>query len=35
MSLSYVINVIEDPDERARALAEAWALTRRLLVVAA
>lgn len=35
VSVSYVINVIEDPDERTRALAEAWALTTRLLVVAA
>jgi DNA phosphorothioation-associated putative methyltransferase len=30
-----VINVIEDPSERAQALLSAWALTRRVLVVAA
>ncbi len=35
VNLGYVINVIEDPSERAQALARAWALTRRVLVVAA
>ena len=35
VALSYVINVIEDPGERAATLRQAWALSRRLLVVAA
>jgi DNA phosphorothioation-associated putative methyltransferase len=35
VTLSYVINVIEDPAERAAALQQAWALCRPLLVVAA
>ena len=35
MSLGYVINVIEDRDERNEALLEAFGLTKRLLVVAA
>ena len=35
VTLSYVINVIEDLAERASALRQAWALCRRLLVVAA
>jgi len=35
VSLSYVINVIEDPHERAKVLADAWELTTRMLVVAA
>ena len=35
VNLGYVINVIEDPSERAQALARAWALTLSVLVVAA
>src|SRR5437016_1127910 len=35
VQLGYVINVIEDPCERAQTLARAWQLCRRLLVVAA
>ena len=35
VNLGYVVNVIEDPQERAAALHNAWALTRQVLVVAA
>jgi len=35
VNLGYVINVIEDPDERASTLRKAWSLCRQLLVVAA
>lgn len=35
VNLGYVVNVIEDPQERAAALQNAWALTRQVLVVAA
>lgn len=35
VNLGYVINVIEDPIERAQALASAWALARQVLIVAA
>ncbi|MCP5116011.1 MAG: DNA phosphorothioation-associated putative methyltransferase, partial [bacterium] len=35
VNLGYVVNVIEDPDERAAALKEAWDLTRGALVVSA
>ena len=35
VNLSYIINVIEDPEERDRALIQAWALTGRVLIVAA
>lgn len=35
VNLGYVINVIEDPTERVAVLRSAWALTRRVLVVAA
>lgn len=35
VNLGYVINVIEQPAERATALRGAWALTKRLLVVSA
>ena len=35
VNLGYVINVIEDPRERADTLRRAWDLTRRLLVVSA
>jgi DNA phosphorothioation-associated putative methyltransferase len=35
VNLGYVINVIEDPQERAEALRGAWSLCRRVLVVAA
>ena len=35
VNLGYVINVIEDPEERAATLRKAWGLCRRLLVVAA
>jgi DNA phosphorothioation-associated putative methyltransferase len=35
VNLGFVINVIEDPSERAQALKNAWALTRCVLVVAA
>lgn len=35
VNLGYVINVIESIDERIAALREAWALTRRLLIVSA
>jgi DNA phosphorothioation-associated putative methyltransferase len=34
VNLGYVVNVIEDPAERVLALKQAWALARRLLVVA-
>jgi DNA phosphorothioation-associated putative methyltransferase len=35
VNLGYVVNVIEDPSERAEALIDAWTLSRELLVVAA
>ncbi|WP_231988504.1 DNA phosphorothioation-associated putative methyltransferase [Nakamurella panacisegetis] len=35
VNLGYVVNVIEDPQERARALADAWRLANQVLVVAA
>jgi DNA phosphorothioation-associated putative methyltransferase len=35
VNLGYIVNVIEDPAERADVLGRAWALTRRVLVVAA
>jgi DNA phosphorothioation-associated putative methyltransferase len=35
VNLSYIINVIEDPAERDRALAHAWELTGQVLIVAA
>lgn len=35
VNLGYVINVIEDPAERAEALRRAWALTKSVLVVSA
>jgi DNA phosphorothioation-associated putative methyltransferase len=35
VNLSYIINVIEDPDERDLALRQAWELTGRVLIVAA
>ena len=35
VNLSYVINVIEDPTERCEALLQAWALTGKVLIVAA
>jgi DNA phosphorothioation-associated putative methyltransferase len=35
VNLSYIINVIEDPDERDRALTHAWELTAGVLIVAA
>ncbi len=35
INLSYVINVIEDPDERDRVLLQAWELTKQVLIVAA
>ena len=35
INLSYIINVIEDPAERDRALIQAWDLTGRVLIVAA
>lgn len=35
VNLGYVINVIEDPTERAEALIQAWGLTRSVLVVSA
>ena len=35
VNLGYVLNVIEDVDERAAALREAWSLCRRVLAVAA
>ncbi|PMB42827.1 DNA phosphorothioation-associated methyltransferase, partial [Fischerella thermalis CCMEE 5319] len=35
VNLGYVLNVIEDTEERRQALAEAWSLTRKVLIVAA
>jgi DNA phosphorothioation-associated putative methyltransferase len=35
VNLSYIINVIEDPNERDRALTHAWELTGQVLIVAA
>ena len=35
MNLGYALNVIEDVDERAAALREAWNLYQKILVVAA
>ena len=35
VNLGYVVNVVEDPGERAVVLAAAWALARRVLVVSA
>lgn len=35
VNLGYVINVIEDPQERIRVLNEAWALTRKVLIASA
>lgn len=35
VNLGYVVNVIEDADERASALRQAWALARKLLIVSA
>ena len=35
VNLGYVINVIEDTDERREALINAWGLTRKVLIVAA
>jgi len=35
VNLGYVVNVVEDPVERVEALREAWALTRRVLIVSA
>ncbi len=35
VNLGYVINVIEDPDERAATVRQAWELARQLLVVSA
>ncbi|MCY4510322.1 MAG: DNA phosphorothioation-associated putative methyltransferase [Acidobacteria bacterium] len=35
VNLGYVVNVVENPDERAVVLAAAWALARRVLVVSA
>lgn len=35
VNLGYVVNVIEDPDERAQALRDAWSLAERVLVVSA
>jgi len=35
VNLGYVVNVIEDPHERVEVLRQAWALARRLLIVAA
>lgn len=35
VNLGYVVNVIEDPQERIRVLNEAWALTRKVLIVSA
>ena len=35
VNLGYVINVIEDPQERVRVLKEAWALTQKILIVSA
>ncbi len=35
VNLGYVVNVIEEPRERAHVLRDAWSLTRQLLIVAA
>lgn len=35
VNLGYVVNVIEDPQERIRVLKEAWTLTQKLLIVSA
>jgi DNA phosphorothioation-associated putative methyltransferase len=35
VNLGYVINVVEDPEERAQTLSSAWSLCRHVLVVAA
>lgn len=35
VNLGYVINVIEDPQERQETLLKAWSLTRKVLIVAA
>jgi len=35
VNIGYVINVVEDPDERTHALQSAWSLCRAMLVVAA
>ncbi|MDW8413811.1 MAG: DNA phosphorothioation-associated putative methyltransferase [Acidobacteriota bacterium] len=35
VNLGYVINVIEDPDERRETLIRAWSITRKALIVAA
>lgn len=35
VNLGYIINVIEDPQERRQALVQAWELTRSVLIVAA
>ncbi len=35
VNLGYVVNVIEDPEERVNALQNAWQLTRKVLVVSA
>jgi DNA phosphorothioation-associated putative methyltransferase len=35
VNLGYVVNVIEDPTERATVLKEAWSLTQKLLIVSA
>lgn len=35
VNLGFVVNVIEDPEERATALATAWSLANRLLIVSA
>jgi DNA phosphorothioation-associated putative methyltransferase len=35
VNLGYVINVIENPDERKKVLTESWELARRLLIVSA
>ena len=35
VNLGYVVNVIEDPEERAVALCAAWELTQKLLIVSA
>ncbi|PPS45014.1 DNA phosphorothioation-associated putative methyltransferase [Chroococcidiopsis sp. TS-821] len=35
VNLGYVLNVIEDPEERREALCQAWTLTQKVLIVAA
>jgi len=35
VNLGFVLNVVEDLDERTEALKQAWQLARRLLIVAA